>query len=48
MTEEQKQRLRKILYNNKWITNIEDDDPFVGIYLSDLIGVLDDYKSSRL
>ena len=48
MTQEQKQKLRKLLYNNKWITDINDDDPFVGIYFSDLIDLLEDYKAGRL
>lgn len=47
-TEEQKEKLRKILYQLKYITNSEEEDPFVGIYFSDLIDLLEDYKLNRL
>ena len=48
MTQEQKDKLRKILYQHKWIADLESEDPFVGIYLSDLIDLLIDYKLDRL
>lgn len=48
MTQEQKEKLRKILYQLKYITDSEEKDPFVGIYFSDLIDLLDEYKSNRL
>lgn len=48
MTQEEKEKLRKILYQLKYITNSEEKDPFVGIYLSDLIDLLVDYKLNRL
>ena len=48
MTEEQKEKLRKLLYQLKYITDSEEKDPFVGIYFSDLIDLLEDYKLNRL
>ena len=48
MTEEQKEKIRNILYNNKCIADYEEEDPFVGIYFSDLIDLLEDYKLNRL
>ena len=44
MTQEQKEKIRNILYNNKCIADYEEEDPFVGIYFSDLIDLLEDYK----
>jgi hypothetical protein len=48
MTKEQKEKLRKILYQLKYITDSEEKDPFVGIYFSDLIDLLEEYKLNRL
>jgi len=48
MTQEEKEKLRKILYQLKYITDSEEKDPFVGIYFSDLINLLDEYKLNRL
>lgn len=48
MTQEEKEKLRKILYQLKYITDSEEEDPFVGIYFSDLIDLLEDYKLERL
>lgn len=48
MTQEQKEKLRKILYQLKYITDSGEKDPFVSIYFSDLIDLLDEYKSNRL
>lgn len=48
MTEEEKEKLRKILYQLKFITDSKEKDPFVGIYFSDLIDLLVDYKLNRL
>ena len=44
MTQEQQEKIRNILYNNKCIADYEEEDPFVGIYFSDLILLLEDYK----
>jgi hypothetical protein len=44
MTQEQKEKIRNILYNNKCIADYKEEDPFVGIYFSDLIDLLEDYK----
>lgn len=42
MTQEQKEKIRNILYNNKCIADYKEEDPFVGIYFSDLIDLLED------
>lgn len=46
MTQEQKEKIRNILYNKKCIADYYyyEEDPFVGIYFSDLILLLEDYK----
>lgn len=44
MTQEEKEKLRNILYNKKCIADYREEDPFVGIYFSDLIDLLEDYK----
>lgn len=48
MTQEEKEKLRKILYQLKYITDSKKEDPFIGIYFSDLIDLLVDYKLNRL
>ena len=48
MTEEQEEKIRNILYNNKCIADYNEKDPFVGIYFSDLILLLEEYKLNRL
>lgn len=48
MTQEEKERLRNILYNKKCIADYREEDPFVGIYFNDLIDLLVDYKLNRL
>ena len=48
MTTEEKERLKDLLYQSKFITNKESKDPFVGIYLTDLIDLLDDYKNEKI
>lgn len=45
MTNEEKEKLKDLLYQAKFITDKENEDPFVGIYLTDLIDLLDDYKT---
>ena len=47
-TEEEKEKLRSILYENKWIADYKEEDPFVGIYFSDLINLLIKYKLNKL
>ena len=44
MTQEEKEKLRNILYNKKCIADYREEDPFVEIYFSDLIDLLEDYK----
>ena len=44
MTQKQKEKIRNILYNNKCIADYKEEDLFVGIYFSDLIDLLEDYK----
>lgn len=44
MTQEQQEKIRNILYNNKCIADYNEEDPFVGIYFSDLILLLEEYK----
>lgn len=48
ITQEEKEKLRKILYQLKYITDSEEKNPFVGIYFNDLIDLLVDYKLNRL
>ena len=48
MKPEDKEKLRKLLYQLGYITDSEEKDPFVGIYFSDLIDLLEDYKLERL
>lgn len=45
MTQEEKEKLRDILYNKKCIADYREEGPFVGIYFSDLIDLLEDYES---
>ena len=48
MTNEEKERLKNLLYNSKFIVNRDVEDPFVGIYFVDLIDLLDDYKNGNI
>ncbi len=48
MTQAEKERLKDLLYQAKFITDKENEDPFVGIYLTDLIDLLDDYKNEKI
>lgn len=48
MTQEKKERLKDLLYQAKFITDKENENPFVGIYLTDLIDLLEDYKNERI
>ena len=48
MTNEEKEKLKDLLYNSKFIVNRDVEDPFVGIYFVDLIDLLDDYKSGNI
>ena len=49
MTQEDKDRLKELLFQKKAITydGYHDDDPFVGIYLNELVKLLDEYESNR-
>ena len=44
----EKERLKDLLYQAKFITDKENKDPFVGLYLTDLIDLLDDYKNEKI
>lgn len=44
MTQEEKEKLRNLLYEKKLIADYREVDPFVGIYFNDLIDLLEDYK----
>ncbi len=48
MTQVEKERLKDLLYQAKFITDKENKDPFVGMYLTDLIDLLDDYKNEKI
>ena len=48
MTNEEKEKLKDLLYQSKFITNKEINDPFVSIYFVDLIDLLDDYKNGNI
>jgi len=43
MTREQQDKLRRALYNAKFTTDAEDENPFVGIYFNDLLTIIEDY-----
>jgi len=48
MTQEEKEKLKDLLYQAKFITNKDSEDPFVNMYLTDLIDLLDDYKNGNI
>lgn len=48
MTNEEKEKLKDLLYQAKYITDKENEDPFVSMYLVDLIDLLDDYKNGNI
>lgn len=48
MTNEEKEKLKDLLYQSKFITDKKTNDPFVGIYFVDLIDLLDDYKNGNI
>lgn len=48
MTNEVKEKLKDLLYQSKCIVDKENEDPFVGIYLTDLVDLLDDYKNENI
>ena len=48
MKQEDKERLKDLLYQLGFIVDKEKKDPFVGIYLIDLIDLLDDYKNGNI
>jgi hypothetical protein len=45
MTQEQQDKLRRALYNAKFTTDAYDENPFVGIYFQDLLGIIADYDN---
>lgn len=48
MAQEEKERLKDLLYQAKYITDKEVEEPLVYIYLTDLIDLLDDYKNNKI
>lgn len=48
MTSEEKERLKDLLYNSKFIVNREVEDPFVCMYFIDFVDLLDDYKNGNI
>lgn len=48
MTNEEKEKLKDLLYQSKFIADKNIEDPFVAIYLTDLIDLLDDYKNGNI
>lgn len=48
MTQEEKEGLKDLLYQGGFIADKKEEDPFVGIYLADLIDLLDDYKNGNI
>ena len=43
MAREEQDKLRKALYNGKFTTDAEDENPFVGIYFNDLLDIIHDF-----
>ena len=43
MTQEQQEKLRRVLYNAKFTTDAEDENPFVGVYFDDLLAIIEEY-----
>lgn len=48
MTNEEKEKLKELLYQSKFIVDKNAEDPFIAIYLADLIDLLDDYKNGNI
>lgn len=48
MTNEEKEKLKDLLYQAKFIIDKENEDPFVSMYLVDLIDLLEDYKNGNI
>ena len=48
MTNEEKEKLKDLLYQAKYIVDKNAEDPFVSIYFADLIDLLDDYKNGNI
>ena len=46
MKREQIDELRRALYNAKFTTDAEDENPFVGIYFQDLLGIIANYDNN--
>ena len=43
MTREEQDKLRRALYNAKFTTDAEDENPFVGVYFDDLLAIIEEY-----
>jgi hypothetical protein len=48
MTKEKKDELRRLLYNGKFTTDSDDENPFVGMYFNDLLTIIKDYVEQPL
>ena len=48
MTNEEKEKLKDLLYQSKYIVDKNVEDPFVSVYFVDLIDLLDDYKNGNI
>lgn len=44
MTNEEKEKLKNQLFNNHWMADYNDEDPFVGLWFTDLVDLIDDYR----
>ena len=47
MTQEQKEELKRKLYNGKHIANIQHNDPLVAIWFEDLCKIIDELKNKE-
>lgn len=48
MTQKDKEKLKDLLYQSKYIVDKENEDPLVSMYLIDLIDLLEDYKNGNI
>ena len=48
MIREEKERIKDLLYRARFIADKEKEDPFVGIYLTDLVDLLEDFKNGNI
>ena len=48
MTSEEKEKLKELLYQAKFIIDKDSEDPFISMYLVDFIDLLEDYKNGNI